>query len=64
MWPSAVVERDAEEEAAAMAAGDNALAPADLPPQLMFVHQGRDQFFVFSVFSCQSGWVVSGFRVA
>ena len=35
------VERDAEEEAAAMAAeGNNAVAPEDLPPQLMFVHQG------------------------
>ena len=39
VWDLAV-ERDAEEEAAAMAAGDNALAPEDLPPQLMFVHQG------------------------
>ena len=39
VWDLAV-ERDAEEEAAAMAAGDNAVAPEDLPPQLMFVHQG------------------------
>jgi ribosome assembly protein RRB1 len=40
VWDLAV-ERDAEEEAAAMAAeGNNAVAPEDLPPQLMFVHQG------------------------
>ena len=39
VWDLAV-ERDAEEEAAAMAAKDNALAPSDLPPQLMFVNQG------------------------
>jgi ribosome assembly protein RRB1 len=40
VWDLAV-ERDAEEEAAAMAAeGNNALAPEDTPPQLMFVHQG------------------------
>lgn len=39
VWDLAV-ERDAEEEAAAMAAEDNAMAPEDLPPQLMFVHQG------------------------
>ena len=39
IWDLAV-ERDAEEEAAAMAADDNAVAPDDLPPQLMFVHQG------------------------
>jgi ribosome assembly protein RRB1 len=39
VWDLAV-ERDAEEEAAAMAAEDNAVAPEDLPPQLMFVHQG------------------------
>jgi len=39
IWDLAV-ERDAEEEAAAMAARDNAVAPSDLPPQLMFVHQG------------------------
>jgi ribosome assembly protein RRB1 len=39
VWDLAV-ERDAEEEAAAMAAADNAVAPDDLPPQLMFVHQG------------------------
>ena len=39
VWDLAV-ERDAEEEAAALAAKDNALPPEDLPPQLMFVHQG------------------------
>ena len=39
VWDLAV-ERDAEEEAAAMAAGDNAVAPEDLQPQLMLVHQG------------------------
>ena len=39
VWDLAV-ERDAEEEAAAMAASDNAVAPDDLPPQLMFMHQG------------------------
>lgn len=39
VWDLAV-ERDAEEEAAAMAAGDNARPPEDLPPQLMFVHMG------------------------
>ena len=39
VWDLAV-ERDAEEEAAAMAAEGNAIAPDDLPPQLMFVHQG------------------------
>ena len=41
VWDLAV-ERDAEEEAAAMAANaHNALPPAELPPQLMFVHQGQ-----------------------
>ncbi len=41
VWDLAV-ERDAEEEAAAMAAdAHNALPPAELPPQLMFVHQGQ-----------------------
>jgi ribosome assembly protein RRB1 len=39
VWDLAV-ERDAEEEAAAMMAKDNAVAPDDIPPQLMFVHQG------------------------
>jgi len=39
VWDLAV-ERDAEEEAAALAAKDNAAPPEDLPPQLMFVHQG------------------------
>ena len=39
VWDLAV-ERDAEEEAAAMAAEGNAVAPEDLPPQLMFMHQG------------------------
>lgn len=39
VWDLAV-ERDAEEEAAALAARDNALPPEDLPAQLMFVHQG------------------------
>ena len=39
VWDLAV-ERDAEEEAAAMASGDNAIAPEELPPQLMVVHQG------------------------
>jgi len=39
VWDLAV-ERDAEEEAAAMMAKDNAIAPDDIPPQLMFVHQG------------------------
>ena len=39
VWDLAV-ERDAEEEAAAMSAEGNAVAPEDLPPQLMFVHQG------------------------
>ena len=34
------VERDAEEEAAALTAKDNAALPEDLPAQLMFVHQG------------------------
>ncbi len=38
-WDLAV-ERDAEEEAAAMATGANARAPEDLPPQLMFMHLG------------------------
>lgn len=41
VWDLAV-ERDAEEEVAAMQqAGNNALPPAELPPQLMFVHQGQ-----------------------
>lgn len=40
IWDLAV-ERDAEEEAAAIQAGGNALPPAELPPQLMFVHQGQ-----------------------
>ena len=40
VWDLAV-ERDAEEEAAAMADAGNALPPAELPPQLMFVHQGQ-----------------------
>jgi WD40 repeat protein len=40
VWDLAV-ERDAEEEAAAMADAHNALPPAELPPQLMFVHQGQ-----------------------
>jgi ribosome assembly protein RRB1 len=40
IWDLAV-ERDAEEEAAAMAQAGNALPPAELPPQLMFVHQGQ-----------------------
>jgi ribosome assembly protein RRB1 len=40
VWDLAV-ERDAEEEAAAMEATGNALPPAELPPQLMFVHQGQ-----------------------
>lgn len=39
VWDLAV-ERDVEEEAAAMAA-DTALPPPDLPPQLLFVHQGQ-----------------------
>jgi ribosome assembly protein RRB1 len=37
IWDLAV-ERDAEEEAAAMATAGNALPPAALPPQLMFEH--------------------------
>jgi len=40
VWDLAV-ERDAEEEAAAMTDAQNALPPAELPPQLMFVHQGQ-----------------------
>jgi ribosome assembly protein RRB1 len=40
VWDLAV-ERDAEEEAAAMTDVQNALPPAELPPQLMFVHQGQ-----------------------
>jgi hypothetical protein len=40
VWDLAV-ERDAEEEAAAMTDTHNALPPAELPPQLMFVHQGQ-----------------------
>ncbi len=40
VWDLAV-ERDVEEEAAAMAQAGNALPPAELPPQLMFVHQGQ-----------------------
>ena len=39
VWDLAV-ERDAEEEAAALTAKDNAAPPEDLPAQLMFVHQG------------------------
>jgi ribosome assembly protein RRB1 len=40
VWDLAV-ERDAEEEAQAMAENEsNAEIPDDLPPQLMFVHQG------------------------
>lgn len=39
VWDLAL-ERDPEEEAA-LAADTNALAPADLPPQLLFVHSGQ-----------------------
>ena len=39
VWDLAL-ERDPEEEAA-LAAQTNALAPADLPPQLLFVHSGQ-----------------------
>eukprot|EP00887_Chlorella_sp_A99_P006376 scaffold3.g6376.t1 len=39
VWDLAL-ERDPEEEAA-MAPADNALAPPDLPPQLLFVHGGQ-----------------------
>ena len=42
VWDLAV-ERDVEEEAAAMAA-DTALPPPDLPPQLLFVHQARPTY--------------------
>lgn len=40
MWDLAV-ERDPEEEAAAVAEATTALPPPELPPQLMFVHQVR-----------------------
>lgn len=39
VWDLAL-ERDPEEEAA-LAATTNAAAPADLPPQLLFVHSGQ-----------------------
>ena len=39
VWDLAL-ERDPEEEAA-LAPEGNALAPADLPPQLLFVHAGQ-----------------------
>lgn len=40
VWDLAV-ERDPEEEAAAVAEATTALPPPELPPQLMFVHQVR-----------------------